>query len=106
MLAQLRDVVIASVRRRIEQGDCPTERAHSTETLENVIIDLTTPSQGLNAATVERCEALRQAVANVLPIGNDRLPGDKVIPFYIRMDELRALRALATEPHQHGGKGA
>lgn len=67
---------------------------------------IATPSQRLDAATVERCEALRHAVANVLPSGDDRLPGEKVIAFYIRMDELRAIRVLATEPHQHGGKGA
>lgn len=61
-----------------------------------------TPSQPLGAATVERCEALRQAVANILPIGNDRLPDDRVFPIYVRMDELRATHALATPPHQHG----
>jgi hypothetical protein len=40
MHADLRNAVIASVRRRVEQGDCPTEPAHTVETLENVILDL------------------------------------------------------------------
>ena len=40
MLNKLRDAVIASVRLRASQGDCPTEPAHSVETLESVILDL------------------------------------------------------------------
>jgi hypothetical protein len=44
---------------------------------------------------VIKAEALRAAIANILPVGDDRLPGDRVITFYIRMDELRALRHLA-----------
>ncbi|UIJ43745.1 hypothetical protein LZK98_11650 [Sphingomonas cannabina] len=39
--------------------------------------------------------ALREALSKVLPIGDSEAPGDKVIAFYIRMDELRSLRALA-----------
>lgn len=53
MLASIREAVIASVRRRASQGDCPTEPAHSIETLENVILDLagaTIPATG-HAAT-------------------------------------------------------
>lgn len=38
---------------------------------------------------------LQIAVTKVLPVGDDRAPGGKVISFYIRMDELRHLRALA-----------
>ena len=38
--------------------------------------------------------ALREAVKKLLPIGNDNLPGDRVVPIYVRMDELRALHAL------------
>ncbi|WP_156359626.1 MazG-like family protein [Sphingomonas sp. Leaf28] len=38
---------------------------------------------------------LAQAVTNILPIGDSRAPGDRVIPIYVRMDELRALRELA-----------
>lgn len=38
---------------------------------------------------------LGHAVANILPIGDDRAPGDRVIPIYVRMDELRVLRELA-----------
>lgn len=40
MLNKMREAVIASVRLRASQGDCPTEPAHSTETLESVILDL------------------------------------------------------------------
>ena len=40
-------------------------------------------------------EALRMAVAKLLPIGNDSLPGDRVIAIYVRMDELRALHDLS-----------
>lgn len=40
MHADLREAIIASVRRRFEQGDCPTEPAHTVETLEHVILDL------------------------------------------------------------------
>lgn len=40
-------------------------------------------------------DALRSAVKNLLPIGNGQLPGNRVIPIYVRMDELRALHALA-----------
>ena len=39
-------------------------------------------------------EGLAKSVANILPVGDDRAPGDRVIPIYVRMDELRALRAL------------
>lgn len=39
--------------------------------------------------------ALAHAVTNILPIGDERAPGDKVIPIYVRMDELRAIRELA-----------
>ena len=41
-------------------------------------------------------QVLRISVKNLLPIGNDRLPDERVIPIYVRMDELRALHALAT----------
>lgn len=41
---------------------------------------------------------LREAVRSLLPIGNDKLPGDRVVPIYVRMDELRALHALAAHP--------
>lgn len=34
------DQVVASVRRRVEQGDCPTEPAQSVETLELAVIQL------------------------------------------------------------------
>jgi hypothetical protein len=47
------------------------------------------------AAAETREAALALAVANILPIGDDRAPGDRVIPIYVRMDELRALRELA-----------
>ena len=46
---------------------------------------------------------LAQAVTNILPIGDNRAPGDRVIPIYVRMDELRALHALATSRSQHEG---
>lgn len=39
--------------------------------------------------------ALAHAVASILPVGDDRAPGDRVIPIYVRMDELRAIRELA-----------
>lgn len=39
MLDKLRDVVVASVRLRRSQGDCPTEPAYSVEWLEDVILD-------------------------------------------------------------------
>lgn len=41
-------------------------------------------------------DAFRAAVKNLLPIGNASAPGDRVFPIYVRMDELRALHALAT----------
>ena len=41
-------------------------------------------------------DVLRAAVKNLLPIGNASAPGDRVFPIYVRMDELRALHALAT----------
>ena len=46
---------------------------------------------------------LAQAVTNILPIGDNRAPCDRVIPIYVRMDELRALHALATSRSQHEG---
>jgi len=39
--------------------------------------------------------ALAHAVTNILPVGDDRAPDDRIIPIYVRMDELRALRGLA-----------
>ena len=39
--------------------------------------------------------ALAHAVTNILPVGDDRAPDDRVIPIYVRMDELRGLRRLA-----------
>lgn len=39
---------------------------------------------------------LAAALAKILPVGDDRAPGDRVIPIYVRMDELRALRCLAS----------
>lgn len=106
MLAQLRDAVIASVRRRVEQGDCPTERAQTVEVLEHVILDLAdaTPSQRLDAATVERnLEAQRQTIEACARVA-DRMEGGLNIAGAIR--RLSPNDALATEPHQHGGKGA
>ena len=58
MLKVLRDLEIAKVRRRYEQGDCPQESASSVEMLENVILALATPpapnddlrAAGINAA--------------------------------------------------------
>lgn len=41
---------------------------------------------------------LRSAVAKILPIGNASLPDDRVIAIYVRMDELRAIHALAAAP--------
>lgn len=120
MLAQLRDAVIASVRRRVEQGDCPTEPAHSVEMLENVILDLATPSQRLDAATVWR--RAREAAAQVFDARARKAkhPESAALERHhakvIRQDEgddydavqaaRIALLNLATEPHQHGGKGA
>jgi hypothetical protein len=52
---------------------------------------------------VAALQVLRAAVKNLLPIGNDQLPGDRVIPIYVRMDELRALHSLATSRSQHEG---
>jgi hypothetical protein len=34
------EAIIRSVQKRVAQGDCPTEPAHSIETLEEVIIEL------------------------------------------------------------------
>ncbi|WP_010218877.1 hypothetical protein [Sphingomonas sp. PAMC 26621] len=50
---------------------------------------------GVGRGMVERNEQLAAAVAKILPIGNPRLPGDRVVPIYVRMDELRALWALS-----------
>ncbi|WP_010184757.1 hypothetical protein [Sphingomonas sp. PAMC 26605] len=46
---------------------------------------------------------LADAVAKILPIGNDRLPGDRVVPIYVRMEELRALHALTALSRKHVG---
>lgn len=56
------------------------------------------PFEGSTAfhAAEPGAEALRAALAKVLPSGDDRAPGDRIIPFYIRMDELRALRDLVS----------
>jgi hypothetical protein len=57
------------------------------------------PTFGLDATPTPPAgadEVLRMAVAKLLPIGNDSLPGDRVIPIYVRMDELRALHALSS----------
>jgi hypothetical protein len=40
MYAKLRETVIESVRRRVAQGDCPTEPAQHIETLEHALLDL------------------------------------------------------------------
>lgn len=57
-----------------------------------------------NSSDAQTREAvLAHAVANILPIGDNRAPGDRVIPIYVRMDELRALHALATSRSQHEG---
>lgn len=45
-------------------------------------------------ATEEARAALVEAVRKVLPVGNHDSPGNRVIAFYIRMDELRALHEL------------
>lgn len=34
------DAIVRSIQKRVAQGDCPTEPAHSVETLEEVIIEL------------------------------------------------------------------
>ena len=57
----------------------------------------TTPSQGLDAATVERCAQVAESCAEAE--WSDR--GVQVAEWVAA-----AIRALATEPHQHGGKGA
>jgi len=57
----------------------------------------TTPSQGLDAATVERCAQVAENYPSPL---ND-------LPMALAMrDVATTIRALATDPHQHGGKGA
>lgn len=40
MHAKLAAALVASVRRRIEQGDCPIEKAQSVEMLEHLVDDL------------------------------------------------------------------
>jgi hypothetical protein len=52
----------------------------------------------------QELRVLRAAVKNLLPISNDQLPGDRVIPIYVRMDELRALHALAAPSSTHRGQ--
>lgn len=51
----------------------------------------------LTALTADnaRGEALATAVQNVLPVGNDKHPDNKVVAFYLTAGELRALRTLA-----------
>jgi len=63
MLDKLRDAVIASVRLRASQGDCPTEPAHSVETLENVILDLAPAVDAVPAGEVERLACIRTSMA-------------------------------------------
>ncbi|GAA4216952.1 hypothetical protein GCM10022253_14420 [Sphingomonas endophytica] len=65
-----------------------------------------TPSQRLDAATVERI--VRSAINRAL-----RAETDPVLSFSIEHRQRErnaavadAVAALATEPHQHGGKGA
>lgn len=43
-------------------------------------------------------DALATAVLNVLPVGNDKHPDNKVVAFYLTAGELRALRELASKP--------
>ncbi|MEH3121145.1 MAG: hypothetical protein PGN16_04060 [Sphingomonas phyllosphaerae] len=71
------------------------------------IVEVTTPSQGLDAATVERCaqvadDVWKSAAASVASGGGLTARGRAAIA-----DDIRCrIRALATDTHQHGGKGA
>ena len=56
-----------------------------------------TPSQRLDAATVER-EALAERIRAAVTY--------QYMPMAVRKLLSEAAAALATEPHQHGGKGA
>lgn len=72
----------------------------------------TTPSQGLDAATVERCAQVADEYADGCKIAarDEDLTGESLA--YTRgcltgaMAVATRIRALANEPHQHGGKGA
>jgi len=67
---------------------------------------VTTPSQGLDAATVERDEATTEAIRR-LQFKADFQRGYGADWFSLdRADADLILAALATDPHQHGGKGA
>lgn len=57
------------------------------------------------ASDASGVEVLRKKVASILPVGDPKAPSDRVIPIYVRMDELRDLRALAGFPsHQQEGE--
>jgi len=69
MLNKLRDAVIASVRLRASQGDCPTEPAHSVETLESVILDLARAVDAVPAGEVLKQQAHEWRRGEVQAIG-------------------------------------
>lgn len=72
----------------------------------------TTPSQRLDAATVERCTQVANEYADGCKraVREEDMTGESLA--YTRgcltgaMAVSTRIRALATEPHQHGGKGA
>ncbi|MEH3121130.1 MAG: hypothetical protein PGN16_03980 [Sphingomonas phyllosphaerae] len=70
------------------------------------IVEVTTPSQGLDAATVERCA---QVAETQTERSNRDDESDEAMQYGAGYeqgcaDAAAAIRALATEPHQHGGK--
>jgi len=65
----------------------------------------TTPSQRLDAATVERCAAYMDARAEeIFAVATNKSTAAMMRAVF--QAEAAAIRALATDPHQHGGKGA
>ena len=79
--------------------------------------DAAAPSQGLDAATVERCAQVadQASSANLMRSDELRKSSDPIdveysVAYHRKHGEAKAIaaaiRALATDPHQHGGKGA
>lgn len=82
--------------------DCGPERWNAGEFDDTPLIQAfashrATPSQRLDAATVER-EALAERIRAAVTY--------QYMPMAVRKLLSEAAAALATEPHQHGGKGA
>lgn len=100
MFYKLRDAIIASVRLRRSQGDCPIEPAHSVEMLEEVIIDLAGPPSVSPDPAGEEAD-LRAVMNSATPtIGEGDYAYAKLdqLPKMLR-DQCRDVLFCEAEPH-------